>query len=169
MLNISSLNNVQNLSAYVLAILNKLEPILERLDAAKLDDSSEVEISNERGDWVLRLAIVPADVNIPLLSLSASSQYCILAFAEGEQIECHSNPEADESLVDMVVESSEKYLGGITVIESYNRNGKLIRKECFFGMDAGNDEKSKIGTSSYFLVFPKKVYSTKKKTFRFLK
>lgn len=93
----------------------------------------------------------------------------MLGFGGGEQIECHSNPERDETLADMVVTSIERYLDGITVIESYNKNGKLIRKQCFFGIDAECEEKSSVGTAWYPIVFSRKIYSTKKTTFKFLK
>ncbi len=168
MINIASLSNEQNLSAYRLNLLNQLRPTLERLDVAKLDDKSTIEISEENGDWVLRLAIISTDVSIPPLFLIASNQQCNLGFADGEQIECHNNPEGDRALVDMVVKLTERYLDGITVLEYYNRYEKLVRKECYFGIDTETDKKCGIGVSSYPLVFPKKVYSTRKRTFRFL-
>ena len=69
----------------------------------------------------------------------------------------------------MVVKSTERYLEGITILESYNRYEKLIRKEYFFSVNTESDEKCRIGVTSYFLIFPRKVCSTRKKTFRFLK
>jgi hypothetical protein len=114
------------------------------------------------------LEIVSTDTNIPSLYLVASNQECILAFAEGEQIECHGKPERDDALVDIVVKTTERFLEGITVLESYNRQEKLIRKEFFFGIDTESDAKCRMGISWYFLIFPKKVCSMRKRTFKFL-
>lgn len=169
MLDISSLGNTQDLPSYVQVLLNQLHPILEKLDESKLDDTSKIEIKKQKSGWYVHLTIVPVEKNVPSISLFASEGQCIFDFAGGEQIECHTNSGKDETLVDMVVKATKECLEGITILDSYNRFGKLIHKECFLGVVADSGKNRKIGDLYYFLTFPKKVCSTRKTMFRFLK
>ena len=171
MFDVANLENENHLSPYRRSLLEALRPVLEKVDLEKLDTESKVEIRKEKDDWTLQVKIIPADSYIPPLSLFASRHRCSLVFAEAEQIECNIDPEGvwDEHLVGMILEAAEKYLNGTTILEHYNKNGKLIKKEYFFGITSEPHKDCRIGTSIYPFVFPRKVSSIKKRTFRFLR
>lgn len=125
-------------------------------------------IKRQRGGWVLELLIDAHDPDIPFLSLRACKGQCIVGYADSEQIECHTDPDGNKGLVPMALEAITAYLDGVTVMEHYNKNDRLVKKEYFFGIE-GEGPTRRIGTGTYPLVFPKRIVSSKTKTHRFLK
>jgi hypothetical protein len=164
----SYLQDKDKLAPYAQEILEGVIPLLERLDSDKLAPNSFVLIGKERDGFVLLLNIVPNNKDIPLLNLYATFDQCILGFADSEQVEAHSIPNEYQGLVSIILATTERYFNGITIIEHYNKNHKMVKKEYFYGIDKEDDIDSRIGTSSYF-VFPTKVISVLKRTHRFLK
>ena len=168
MINVTSLEHTDSLAPYAQELLDGLIPILERLDITQLSSKSYIAVENQKGGFVLRLEIIPGTEEIPLLDLWAGPDQCILGYADSEQIEAHGIPFDWKTLVSHVIVETERYLNGVTVIENYNRNRKLIKKAYFYGVDTENNRDSIIGSSQY-LTFPRKVESVVKRTHRFLK
>lgn len=163
------LKNKVHLSPYAQRLVEGLLPLLERIDSEKIDAKSAFEITRGRDGWVLHIFINSIDPDIPFLDLFASKGQCILGFAESEQIESHSAPDKDKDLVAQVLEAIAAYLNGITILEHYNKNNRVVKKEYFFGMDSESQRERQIGTSYHPFVFPKKVASVEKKVFKFFK
>ena len=168
MIDIVSLRQRNNLAPYAQELLSGLIPILKRLDASQLSPSSIVVVEEQKRGFVLKLEIIASVENVPSLGLRAYPDQCILGFADSEQIEAHNIPPEWQYLVGRILTEIERYLNGITVVERYNRNHKLVGKIYFYGVDAEDNKDAKIGESSY-LVFPRKVLSVVKRTHRFLK
>ena len=168
-LDAASLKNREHLPPYVQRLLEGLLPVLARLDKAKLNAKSSVEVKNEQRGWMLELQIDAADPDIPGVSLTASREQCIVGFAESEQIECHSDPEAARDLVPMALAAITAYLNGITIRAHYNKNDRLVKKEFFFGIEGTDAAQRPMGVASYPLVFPKRIARSMTKTYRFFR
>ncbi len=163
------LKHKEQLAPYAQHLVEGLVPILGRLDETKLGPTSSVEIKQERRGWILELQIHAADPEIPFLTLIASRGQCILGFADSEQIECHSDPDAAQDLVPMVLRAIAAYFNGITIVEHSNKNGRVVRKEYFFGIEGETPANRRMGVATFPLMFPKKIASSKTRTYRFYK
>jgi hypothetical protein len=167
MFDAADLKHKEQLPSYALRLIDGLAGVLARLDATKVGATSSFEIRRERREWVLELQIDPVDPNIPFLWLRASETQCTLGFADGEQIECHSDPNAAQGLVPMVLEAITAYLEGITIVEHYN-NDRVVKKEYFFGIEGKSQTIRRCGVSTYFL-FPKTITSSKTRVYQFVR
>jgi hypothetical protein len=169
MLDASILENKDELAPYARRLVEGLGPLLGRFDETKLSAKSSVEIRQERRGWMLELRIDAADPDIPFLNLIASNGQCILGYADSEQIECHSDPDADQDLIPMVLDAIAAYLNGITIVEHYNKNDRLVKKEYLFGIEGEAPSKRRFGVGPYPLIFPKQITSSKTRTYRFFR
>ena len=167
MVDLALLKYKNGLAPYAQELLGRLIPTLRRLDIDQLSASSSLAVEEQRDGFVLTLEVNPSDENIPSLGLRAYPNQCFLDLADSEYLEAHGVPPDWQELVDQVITAAERYLNGVTILEQYNRNHKLIGKAYFYGIDTENDKQSRIGSSSY-LVFPRKVKSVVKRTHRFL-
>lgn len=162
--------DVNKLCPYTQRLFKELQPILENLDPAKLSEESKIEITSIKKDWSLYILIEPKDKNVSGLDIYASKSQCILGYADAEQIECHWNPAPDaDYLIKEIVDHTSKYLNGVTIIEYYNKKGKLFMKRYYYGIDTENDKDKLLGTSRYFSGFFSKSHSTKRITYKFTK
>ena len=168
MIEIASVKHKDHLAPYAQELLDGLIPLLRRLNTDQLSPTSFVAVEEHKEDFVLRLEVTPSIEDIPSLDLWASRDQCILSFAESEQIEAHGLRSEGQELVESILTAIERYLDGITVVERYNKNGKLLGKEYFYGVDMEYDKDSRIGTS-YFFAFPRRTESVVKRTHKFLK
>jgi len=167
MIDIASLEHIYDLAPYAQELLRRLTPLLRRLDTDQLSASSFILIEKQGKNFVLVLEVNPSNKDVPSLGLRAYPKQCFLDLADSEYLEAHRIPPDWQELVDQVISETERYLNGVTIIERYDRNHKLIGKTYFYGIDTENDKSSTIG-SSLFSFFPKKVESVVKRTHRFL-
>ena len=161
--------SVSKLCPYAQRLIEELRPLIENLDPSKIGDGSKVEISPLKDDWSLHISIEPINNSISGLDIYASKSQCILGYAESEQIECHRDPASDADLIKQVVDHTNKYLNGVTVIEYYNRKNKLFMKKYYYGIDTENDRSKLIGTGGNIWWFFSRVHATKKNTYKFTK
>ena len=169
MLNAAILANKEQLAPYAQRLLEGLAPVFARLDETKLAATSSIEIRKERHGWMLDVRIDAADPDIPCLSLRADSSQCTVGFADGDQIEVHSDPDTHLDLVPAALQAITAYLSGITIVEHYNKNSRVVKSECFLGVERNGQALRPIGTSTYPLQFPKKISSSKTTVFQFVK
>ena len=162
-------DSVSKLCPYAQRLFEELRPLLENLDSLKIGDGSKIEISPLKDEWSLHIWIEPVNNIISGLDIYASKSQCILGYAESEQIECHTDPASDADLLKQVVDHTNKYLNGLTVIEYYNRKNKLFMKKYYYGIDTENDRSKLIGTWGNIWRFFSRGHTTKKNTYKFTK
>jgi hypothetical protein len=162
-------NGEAELNTYQQQLVERLAPVLDRIDDARVSASSGLAARKAGKKWELLLTVEARATGVPALMLAARPDQCILGFANSEILECHHDPGTDPGPVDEVVTLIERYLSGITVIESYNSRGRIVRTDYFYGLDSELAATSKIGSDSRLLVFPRRVARTVKRTFRFLR
>jgi hypothetical protein len=149
-------------------LLERLTPLLERLDPNKVTPQSGVRVREVERRPLVEVVLEPPGERVPGLWLSAGPDQLVLGIAGGEALECHHDPGPGSELIDTVVGLTARFLSGVTVLEHCNRRGHAVRTEYFFGTDSEAAPASRIGTSRRF-VFPWTITGTVKRTFRFLK
>ena len=157
------------LSGYQRHLLERLQPLLDRLDQERVTKSSGLRIQTAGNKWTLEVTVEARSEPFPGLYLFATQEQCILSFADSEILECHRDPGSAEDLVDEVIALTERYLSGATILEHYNRKGNVVRTDYFYDMDSEADPRRKIGTGGRLFTFPRKVVRTVKRSFRFLR
>jgi hypothetical protein len=156
------------LTCYQQQLVDRLQPLVARLDRAKVTAESGLRIEKQGNSWDVRLLVEARDERIPGLNLTAAQSYCVLGFAQSEQVECHSDPSSSRGLVDQVVELTERYLSGVTVVQHQDKRGRVIRIQYSFSGQAEGASAAPIGTSRYPFLF-RRVDHTETLSFRFLK
>jgi len=140
MIDIASLEHIYDLAPYAQELLRRLTPLLRRLDTDQLSASSFILIEKQGKNFVLVLEVNPSNKDVPSLGLRAYPKQCFLDLADSEYLEAHRIPPDWQELVDQVISETERYLNGVTIIERYDRNHKLIGKTYFYGIDTENDK-----------------------------
>jgi hypothetical protein len=137
------------LTPYQLELLERLKPLMDRLDPAEVTEDSGLRVvaasgsfgftvrvptfsldrwNTEEGEALaLDMTVERRDARVLALDLYASPTECLLTSGPGALVERHGDPGADAALVNRVVDLVEGYLAGITVIEEYDRRDRLIR------------------------------------------
>jgi hypothetical protein len=156
------------LTSYQQELVDRLQPLVARLDAAKVTAESGLRIEKQGKSWDVRLLVEARDERIPGLKLTAAQSYCVLGFAQSEQVECHSDPGSRRWVVENVVELTERYLSGVTLVQNLDKRGRVIRIDYFYGVQVEGASASPIGTSRYPFLF-RRVHHTETLSFRFLK
>lgn len=160
-------DSVSKLCPCAQRLFEELRPLIENLDPLKIGDGSKIEIFPLKDDWSLHIWIEPVGNIISGLDIYASKSQCILGYAESEQIECHTDPASVTDLVKQVVDETNKYLNGVTVIEYFNRKNKLFMKKYYYSIDTENDRSKLIGTWRNICWFFSRGHTTRKITYKF--
>jgi hypothetical protein len=159
--------DTSNLPEYLKILFNEIKPILESIDPDKISGKSKVEIVKKKNDWGVVVEIEPKDERIQGLLLNGFESDLELDYAGTEQL-TDMRPTSDNKIIINEVKTKvEAYLEGITVVNSSNKKGKLVKTEYYFGIDTEKDKSKKIGT--WYHKFFNKVVSVNKITYKFLK
>ncbi len=149
-------------------LLDRLRPLVARLDPSKVTGNSGLTTERSGKAWVVRLVVDALDDRIPGLDLFAAQEQCILAFAASEQLECHADPSSDSRIVDEVVGLTERYLSGITLTRHLDKRGRVVRLDCSYGVQSAGVARQRLGTSGSWHVF-RTVDHSETLTYRFLR
>lgn len=132
---------------YQQALVDALQSLAERVDSAKTTRESGLMVETSGQGSVVRFVVEAADSRISGVYLFAGPRQCTLGFAEAEVLECHSDPDTNSELVPQIVGLIERYLSGVTLVRHLGENGRVLKTEYFFGLDAAGQTESRIGGS----------------------
>ncbi|HVN76738.1 MAG TPA: hypothetical protein VMT19_10510 [Thermoanaerobaculaceae bacterium] len=149
-------------------LLRRLEPLVARLDPSKITAESGLTTEWGRKVWEVSLVVEARDARIPGLYLSAGPTWCVLEFAQSEQVEYHSDPGSVKGLVERVVGLIERYLSAVTLVQHKDRRGRVLRIDYSFGVPGEAEAGSAIGTARFPNLF-RSVDHTETLSYRFLK
>jgi hypothetical protein len=121
-----SSEDLARLPAYVHALIRGLRPLFAKIDTDLLDDESRIIVVPLEKNPFLDIVVRPKDKTIPGLNIFASHGRCCLGLFQSEYIEANSYPDMDT--VERVLQASQRYLEGITIVEHYTKRNHLIRK-----------------------------------------
>jgi len=158
------------LPPYIRVLITNLEPIFEKIEPAFLGDNSVIVAVNDGSKSFLHILIEPKNREISGLSIFAQKHGCSLGMFGGEYIETHHDPGWDfDDLVNKLVSTTQRYLDGFTIIKHYSKYNHLIKKAVYWGADAEQTKKNRIGTSWHWFPLLWKTHHTEKKIIRFCK
>lgn len=111
--------DISRLCPYAQMLLEKLVPMLQKIDSAKIGEESKIEIIQIEKDWSLYSLIKPRDKNIPALTLYASTTLCVLGYTDCEQLVCHKDPASDaDNLIEEIIDCTSKYLTELQLLNT---------------------------------------------------
>jgi hypothetical protein len=158
------------LPLYVRVLIKNLKPIFQKIERTLLGENSIIAVVNYKSNAFLHIVIEPRNKEISNLQLFASKHSCSLGLFGGEYIESHGDPGVDSgNLINSLLSTTERYLEGFTIIEHYSKHNHLVRKVFYWGADAEQTKKNKIGISWHWFPLLWRTHHTEKKIVRFYK
>lgn len=136
-------NRLSEIDHFYNKYIERLLPTLAKIDLNKISDTSGLTRNNSG----LNLSIKPVHYEFAELNIFISKKQLIISFAESEQYEIHHENNSN----DLDIETIDKYLTGIRIIEYYNRKKKVIKRKYFY------KDNTIIGTSILFPFYFRKL------------
>jgi hypothetical protein len=158
------------LPPYIRALIENLEPVFKKIEPALLGENSVIVAVNDESKPFLHIVVEPKNKEISSLSIFAEKHGCSLGMFGGDYIESHCDPGWDfDNLVNKLVSTTQRYLEGFTIINHYSKNNHLIKRVFYWGADAEQTKKNKIGTSWHWFPLLWRTRHIEKKIVRFCK
>ena len=156
--------NVDKLSPKLQELLSELKALFVKISPDQVNSEGKIEFVQFRGKWGFRMDVQPKDLLVPSLKVEAFNDYCNLYIMDHHENDFESRPDIDVNFKKKILEGVQRYLSGITVLLSYDKNQKLIKKTCYWGLNTEVDKNQRLGTIIFGFWSFRKVREVKKIT-----